>query len=126
MSALAAIEIGVVLWLVHVLLQASLGTTTLPTGYLFTPRDAPAQARGAGYGRATRALANYIENFAPFAALDLAFLATNQAPGFGALLWIACRVVYIPIYMLGVVYARTAIWALSVVGLVMMFVKLAF
>jgi uncharacterized MAPEG superfamily protein len=41
-------------------------------------------------------------------------------------LWILCRIVYIPLYLFAVTYARTAAWGLSLVALVMMFAKLAF
>ena len=40
----------------------------------------------------------------------------------GATIWILARIVYIPIYLFDVIYARTAVWALSIVGLVMMLV----
>jgi uncharacterized MAPEG superfamily protein len=126
MSELVCLEIGVVLWLAHVLIQAGLGSVELPFGYLFTARDAPAQAKGVMFGRATRALANYVENFAPFVALDLGLMVTNHPGGFGPTLWIICRILYIPLYLFAVTYGRTAIWALSLVGLVMMFFKLAF
>jgi uncharacterized MAPEG superfamily protein len=42
----------------------------------------------------------------------------------GATIWILARIVYIPIYLFDVVYARTAVWALSIVGLVMMLSRL--
>jgi uncharacterized MAPEG superfamily protein len=126
MSELVCLELSVVLWVVHVLIQAGFGTSTLPAGYLFTPRDTPAQARGAMFGRATRALANYVENLVPFVALDLALIATHISGGFGPTLWILARIVYIPLYLFAVTYGRTAAWAISVVGLVMMFTRLAF
>ena len=52
MSELVCLELSVVLWVVHVLIQAGFGTSTLPAGYLVTPRDMPAQPRGAMFGRA--------------------------------------------------------------------------
>ena len=76
------------------------------------------QPRGCLYGRATRALANYIENFAPFVAADLGLIATQHTGGLGPTIWILARIVYIPLYLLGgVPYARTAAWAVSIVGL---------
>jgi uncharacterized MAPEG superfamily protein len=79
------------------------------------------------YGRATRALANYVENFTPFVALALALIVTQRAGGAGALgatIWVLARIVYIPLYLFGVIYARTAAWAISIVGLVMMLWRL--
>ena len=58
MSELTCLELSVVLWLVHVLVQAIVGTVALPFGYLFTSRDNPAAASGLLFGRATRALSS--------------------------------------------------------------------
>jgi uncharacterized MAPEG superfamily protein len=127
MSELACLELSVALWLVHVLVQATVGNVELPFGYLFTSRDRAAAAGGLLYGRATRALANYVENLTPFVAVALALIVTQRTGGAGALgatIWILARIVYIPIYLCDVIYARTAIWALSIVGLVMMLSRL--
>ena len=127
MSELTCLELSVVLWVVHVVIQASVGNVELPSRYLFTSRDKPAAARGLLFGRATRALANYVEGFTPFVAVALALIVTQRTGGAGALgatLWILARIVYIPLYLFDVVYARTAIWALSIVGLLMMLGRL--
>jgi uncharacterized MAPEG superfamily protein len=127
MSELTCFELSVALWLVHVLVQASVGNVTLPFGYLFTSRDRPVATSGVLYGRATRALANYVENFTPFVALALALIVTQRTGGSGALgatIWIVARIIYIPLYLFGVIYARTAAWTISIVGLVMMLWRL--
>jgi uncharacterized MAPEG superfamily protein len=128
MSELACLELSVALWLVHVLVQASLGNAQTPFGYLFTSRDEPTEARGVSYGRSCRALANYVENFAPFAAVALALIATQRTGGAGAIgatIWILARVVYLPIYVFGIIYVRTIAWGISIVGLVMMLSRLS-
>jgi uncharacterized MAPEG superfamily protein len=129
MSELTCLEASVVLWLVHVLVQGAVGNAVLPTGYLATSRDAaPAAAKGVLYGRASRALANYLENLTPFVALALGLIVTQRGGGAGALgatIWILARIVYIPVYLFGVIYVRSAIWGISIVGLVMMFTRLA-
>jgi uncharacterized MAPEG superfamily protein len=104
MSELTCLELSVALWVVHVLVQAGAGNAELPSSYLFTSRDKPAAARGLLFGRATRALGNYV-------ALALALIVTQRTGGGGALgatIWILARIVYVPIYLLGVVYVRTA------------------
>ena len=128
MSELTCLELSVVLWVVHVVIQASVGNAELPSGYLFTSRDKPAAAKGLVYGRATRALANYVQNFTPFVALALALIVTQRTGGPGALgatIWILARIVYIPLYLFDVVYVRTVVWGISIVGLVMMLGRLA-
>ena len=42
----------------------------------------------------------------------------------GAVVWIVARVVYVPLYALGIPVLRTLAWTISVVGLVMMLVHL--
>jgi uncharacterized MAPEG superfamily protein len=59
--------------------------------------------------------------------LALALIATGQGGGLGAVgatIWILARIVYLPIYLMGVVYVRTALWAISVIGLLMMLYRL--
>ena len=41
MSELTCLELSVALWLLHVLVQATVGNVELPFGYLFTSRDKP-------------------------------------------------------------------------------------
>jgi len=119
--------LSVALWVVHVLVQAGVGNVELPPGYLFTSRDKAPATGGLLFGRATRALANYVENFTPFVAVALGLIVTHRtgvAGALGATIWIVARIVYIPLYLFGVVYARTLAWAISIVGLVMMLGRL--
>ena len=127
MSELTCLELSVVLWLVHILVQGAVGNAVMPSGYLATARDKPAAASGVLYGRATRALANYVENFTPFVAVALALIATQRTGGAGAVgatIWILARIVYLPIYVFGIIYVRTAVWVISIIGLVMMLWRL--
>ena len=128
MSELTCLELSVVLWLVHVVVSGDCRQTwKLPFGYLFTSRDKPAAAGGLLFGRATRALANYVENFTPFVALALALIVTQRTGGAGALgatIWILARIVYIPLYVFGIVYVRSAAWSISIFALVMMLGRL--
>jgi uncharacterized MAPEG superfamily protein len=126
-SELTCLELSVVLWLVHVLVQASFGNAQMPSGYLLTVRDEPAKAWGVLYGRACRALANYLENFTPFVAVALALMVTQRTGGAGAIgatIWILARIVYLPIYVFGIIYVRTMVWGISIIGLVMMLSRL--
>jgi uncharacterized MAPEG superfamily protein len=123
MSELACLELAVLLWLVHLLLQAS--TSGAPTLWLFSSRDEPAPPPATIGGRAARAFRNYMESFPAFAALDLAFLATNHPAGIWPTLWVLARIVYLPLYLFNVIYARTAVWTISIVALVAMLIRLA-
>ena len=50
--------------------------------------------------------------------------ATGGIGALGATIWILVRIVYFPIYMTGVIYVRTALWAISIIGLLMMLSRL--
>ena len=47
-----------------------------------------------------------------------------QAVGERAI-WVIARLVYLPAYVLGWIYVRTALWAIGLIGLLMMLVQLA-
>jgi uncharacterized MAPEG superfamily protein len=127
MSELTCLELSVALWLTHILVQSIFGNAQMPSHYLFTARDEPAEAQGVSYGRACRALANYMENFTPFVAVALALIATRRTGGAGAIgatMWILARIVYLPIYVSGIIYVRSLVWGISIAGLVMMLWRL--
>lgn len=124
MSELLCLELSVIWWVVHVLSQAVTARGEFGDAYLFSPRDANLPAKGIVAGRATRALHNYVENLVPFVALDLALIAAQHTGGLGATMWIIGRVIYLPLYLAGIPYLRTAAWALSIVGLLMMLGRL--
>jgi uncharacterized MAPEG superfamily protein len=125
MSELACLVLSVTLWVIHVLLQGGIGNSVFPRNYLATSRDAGEKTDNVYYGRATRALANYVENLVPFVALDLGFIATHHPAGIAPTIWIVARALYIPLYLTGVPYLRSAVWAISLIALLVMLVRLA-
>ena len=73
-------------------------------------------------GRADRAAMNTLENFVLFAALALtahAAGADNEQVALGARVFLWARVVYLVVYIIGIPYLRTVIWAAGLVGLYM-------
>jgi uncharacterized MAPEG superfamily protein len=78
-------------------------------------------------GRAARAHRNMIENLVLFAALVLMAVAagkTNATTLLGAQIFFWARLVYAAVYVAGIPWLRTGVWAVSVVGLAMIFVQL--
>ena len=74
-------------------------------------------------GRAERAARNTLENFVLFAALALvahAAGATSPRVTLGAEVFFWARLVYVPVYLAGIPFLRTAVWAVSIVGLGLM------
>lgn len=73
-------------------------------------------------GRAERAAQNSIEALLLFVPLALVANAAGLAAEalLGAKLFFWARVVYLPIYLAGVIYLRSLIWGVGVAGLAMM------
>jgi len=72
--------------------------------------------------RADRAARNTLENFVLFAAIVLAAHATgtnNPQVELGAQIFFIARLAYIPIYLAGIPYLRTADYVVSLAGLAM-------
>lgn len=75
-------------------------------------------------GRAQRAHHNMLENLALFAALVLVAVVaqkTNSTTLAGAQVFLWARVAYAVIYLIGIPWLRTAVWTVSVIGLIMVF-----
>ena len=73
--------------------------------------------------RAQRAAANSLENLVFFAALALAAQAAgaaNERVLLGAQVFLWARVIYLAVYVLGIPFVRTGVWAVSIVGLGLM------
>lgn len=78
-------------------------------------------------GRAARAHRNMLESLVLFAVLVLIAHLTQRAnaqTALGAAVFFWARVAYAVVYVAGVPWLRTGIWAVSVVGLVMILAQL--
>src|ERR1700688_4196468 len=122
---LICLELSVLLFIAHVVCQAILSQGEFGQAFLFSPRDEEPEAKGVGVGRAARALNNFVENYGAFVAMDLALIATGQTGGWGAAVWIVARIVYLPLYLVGIPVVRTACWTVSIIGLLMMLARVA-
>lgn len=93
---------------------------------LFGNREGMQEIPGWG-GRAVRAHRNMLESLVLFAALVLTAVAagrTNSMTLLGAQLFFWARVAYALIYVAGIPYLRTAAWAVSIIGLALIFLQL--
>jgi uncharacterized MAPEG superfamily protein len=118
---------SVVLLIAQIILQTQFAVNEFGLPYAFGPRDDRRHVKGAVAARAGRALANFLETYPAFVGLALAVTVANRAGGLSALgaeIWLVARIVYVPVYLSGVKVLRTAVWAVSIVGLVMMVVAL--
>jgi uncharacterized MAPEG superfamily protein len=78
-------------------------------------------------GRAARAHANMLENLVVFAIVVLVAQATsraNEMTALGAQLFFFARAVYALVYLIGIPWLRTAVWAVSIAGIVLVMAQL--
>jgi len=124
------------LWmLVWTALLALLMPTTYAVGRLSAPggsewafgnRDAPL-AVPAWTERAVRAHANLVENLGPFIILVLAAHVSGKAnatTALGATIFFWARVVYVGVYIAGIIYLRTLVFFVAVIGEVLILMQL--
>ena len=91
-------------------------------GYALSARDDDPEIGGYA-GRFERAFYNMLETYPAFAALVFLLYATDSwssLTALGAQLYFWARVVYVPAYVSGIPVVRTAIWATSLAGILMM------
>jgi uncharacterized MAPEG superfamily protein len=117
LTELTCLELAVGLWFVHLFCQMGAAGGAFSTAYLFSSRDAQQAPKGLFWGRATRAFANYVENLIVFVALDVGLIVTHHTAGFAATVWIAARVLYLPLYLFNVIYARTVVAGVAMISL---------
>jgi uncharacterized MAPEG superfamily protein len=125
LSELTCLGLAVGLWFAHLFCQIGAAGGAFSTAYLFSSRDAEAAPKGLVWGRATRAFANYVENFVVFAALDLGLVLTHHTAGFAPTVWIVARVLYLPIYLFNIIYLRTVAAGVAMLSLLVMLWGLA-
>jgi uncharacterized MAPEG superfamily protein len=72
--------------------------------------------------RTERAFRNFLETFGFFAAAVLLLQVTGrftEQSALGAQIYFWARVAYVPAYAFGIPYLRTVVWAVSIVGIVL-------
>jgi len=118
---------SVVLGLLHIVLAAH--SASWQRGYRWAagPRDEPAAALTGVAGRLARAHGNFQETFALFAALAIAVVLsgrTGAVSAWGAGLYLAGRIVYLPLYAAGIPFVRSLAWNVATAGIVLLVIAL--
>ncbi len=114
------------LGLLHAVGTGMGATTQHGFGYASSPRDEQ-KPLTPGRERNNRAFANFMQTFPIFAAAVLvshAALRDHGVASWGSQFYFWARVVYVPLYITGSKY-RTGIWAVSILGLVLIFLSIA-
>jgi len=116
-----------VLGLVQIALAATCSVGQRGLGWAASARDEVKPPLGGMGGRLDRARANFLETFPLFAAAVLAAHLLQRHDNLtvlGAQLYFWARLAYVPAYAAGIPYLRTLIWAVSIVGIVLVLAAL--
>ena len=125
MAPVMSVELTVLAWgcllaLVHIFAAGRVRTRQYGTKWNVGARDEALPPPEPLVGRLARAQANYFETFPVMVAAILIVSVANletRWTAIGAIVWLAARVIYLPLYALGVPLVRTLVFAVSVVGI---------
>jgi uncharacterized MAPEG superfamily protein len=124
---LEMLALSIVLGLVHVILNASSATKVYGLDWNVGPRDTPMPPLVGVAGRLQRAVHNFTQTFAFFAAAVLAADALNRHNALthiGVQLYFWGRVAYLPLYAYGIPKIRTVAWSVATLGIVLILIAL--
>ena len=125
---LTILACSLLLAIVQILLPAMLRNRETGLDYNASARDTPSPAPvGKVTGRLLRARENLFETLPLFAAAVLiAHVAgrNGDLTFWGAALYLAARVVYVPLYAAGIPVIRSLAWTAGLVGLIMILVAI--
>ncbi|HEX8307058.1 MAG TPA: MAPEG family protein [Allosphingosinicella sp.] len=113
---------GCILALVHIFVAVRFKTRQYGTKWNVGARDEELPPPQPIVGRLARAQANFLETFPIFAAAVLVVSVAgvqDRWTAIGAWLWLGARLVYLPLYAMGVPVVRTIAFMASVVGIVL-------
>ncbi len=111
-----------VLALVQIGLAGAMRTIETGIGYNMSARDGEAPPMRPITARLQRAQANLFETLPLFAAAVLIAHVAGRSSDqtvLGCQLFLAARVLYVPLYAFGVPVVRTIVWGTSLAGLIM-------
>ena len=120
---------SVLLGLAQLLAAAMLSTRDKGVAHNLSPRDDQGAPVSVLTGRMQRAFANFKETFAFFAAAVLLVTILgreSELSAWGAQLSFWARLAYVPVYAAGIPGLRSAIWTVSLVGLLLVLASIAF
>ena len=107
--------------LLHLLATGMVTTTQFGIAYGLSSRDEKREPTGMG-ARLVRAYANFMQSFPFFIAAVVAAALANRHSTmtvYGAELYLAARLIYIPCYVFNVIGVRTLAYIAGIVGIVM-------
>src|SRR3954469_10440439 len=117
---LKILALGALLLFIHIFAATRFKTAQYGRKWNVGARDEGLPAPNPMTGRLVRAQANFEETF-PIAIVALLGVVvagrTSQWTALGGWIWLAARVVYLPLYGAGIPVIRTIVWTIGMVGL---------
>jgi len=128
MSAeLTMLALAVALGLFQLMIAARTGNSQRGLKWNVGPRDEPPPPVSPVAGRLERASRNFMETF-PFFAVTVILLAMlnrhNWATVWGTEIYLAARLIYLPLYGFGVPGIRTLVWLIATLTIILLLVAL--
>ena len=112
--------LGAVLLFVYIFTATRFKTAQYGRKWNVSARDEALPPPSPVTGRTMRAQANYEETF-PIAIVALlgVVIAGRTSPwtAIGGWVWLGARIVYLPLYFVGVPVVRTLVWTISMIGI---------
>lgn len=122
-TELTVFVLTVLLALIHIFVESAVKTSVYGVGASVGPRDSMPEADSVLVGRAVRAKNNMLETLPLALGLLLLVHITGESTAMtaaGAWIYLLARVVYLPLYLMGVPWLRTVVWSAALVGLIML------
>jgi uncharacterized MAPEG superfamily protein len=120
--------IGACVWgLVHISAASFMFKAQVGNKYTVGPRDEELLPKAIA-GRLHRAQTNFFETFPIFAAVVLVVHVAGRAgdlSAVGSVMYLAARVVYLPLYTAGIPWLRSFAWNVATLGIVLVGLQLA-
>lgn len=126
---LSCLAWSVILGMVHILAAGNARILDLGPKWNMGPRDGDPGKLSQLTGRLLRAQSNFFETFPLFAAAVLMVVLTDNLSTYsywGAILYFAARIIYLPLYAFGIPVVRSIVWLVSIAGLLMILLPLMF
>ncbi len=115
-----------ILGLVHLSVASFAAKAQLGIKYSAGPRDEAIELVGLA-GRLHRAQQNFMETYVFFAVLVVIGFVAQKAGAYsfwGATLYLGGRILFLPLYALGIPWLRTFSWNAATLGLVLVLIEL--
>ena len=114
--------LGALLLFVHIFVATRFKTAQYGRKWNVSARDETLAPPSPITGRMIRAQANFAETF-PIAIVALLGVVlaykANATTALGGWIWLGARIVYLPLYAVGIPVIRTVVWTVGMVGLAM-------